>query len=55
MQEQTGSCMQLFFPRFVLDGLSISALIGQNDYFIWFHVTKTALFAEGKLLSVLSF
>ena len=31
MQEQTGSCMQLFFPRFVLDGLSISALIGQND------------------------
>ena len=31
MQEQTGSCMQLFFPRFVLDELSISALIGQND------------------------
>ena len=55
MQEQTCSSMQLFFPRFVLDGLSISVLIGQNDYFTWFHDTKTALFAEGKLLSVLSF
>lgn len=46
--------MQLFFPRSVLDGLSISALIGQNDYFIWFHDTKTTVFAEGKLLSILS-
>lgn len=55
MQEQTSSCMQLFFPRFVLDGLSISALIGHNDYFIWFHDTKTTLFGEGKLLSILSF
>ena len=32
MQEQTSSCMQLFFHRFVLGGLSISALIGHNDY-----------------------
>lgn len=47
--------MQLFSPHFVLDGLSISAVIGQNEYFIWFHDTKTALFAERKLLSILSF